>query len=81
MKLTAVAKKDIPQSSGYRTTKILEVLKEFAESDMEAARVDCHEYKNVTTAQASFHASIKRFGMKNITAIARSNQLYLIKEL
>lgn len=81
MKLTAVAKKEIPSINVYRATKLYKILQEFANSEMSAARIDDHGYKNATSARASFHASIKRFGMKNIIAMERQGQVYLIKEL
>ena len=81
MKLTFIEKKDIPGRFEYKSTKILDLLKEFTESDATAARVDDHEYKSSTSAAATINASAKRFGMTGIKAISRNNKTYLIKEV
>ncbi len=81
MKLTFIDRKEIPERMGYKNTKLLEVLKEFTDSEMTAARVDDHGYKGHTAAAQALNASAKRFNMTGIKAITRNGILYLIKEV
>jgi hypothetical protein len=81
MKLTFIDRKDIPKRQGYKNTKLLEVLKEFTDSEMTAARVDDHGYKDPAVAVQALNASAKRFNMTGIKAITRNRTLYLIKEI
>ena len=81
MKLTFIDRKDIPKRQGYKRTKLIEVLKEFTDSEMTAARVDDHGYKDPAFAAQSLNSSAKRLGMTSIKAITRRNTVYLIKEI
>lgn len=81
MKLTFIDIKDIPKRQGYKNTKILKLLNEFAHSEMTAARVDDHEYKNAVVAAHALNQSEKRFNMTGIKAITRNGIIYLIKEI
>ena len=76
MKLTFIDRKDIPKRQ-----KNFDILKEFADSNASAARVDDHGYRDANNAAASINISAKRFGMTGIKAITRNKTLYLIKEI
>ena len=80
MKLTPIKRGLIP-TSGYKSTKYSQLLKEFADSDMEAAMLDGHDCKSASVATTAINQSAKRFGMIGIKAITRQNKVYLIKEV
>lgn len=77
MKFTPVDKEKLY----YKTTKLFDVLKEFAESEYTAVRIDDHHYKSAQSAQSTINKSVQRFGLTNIHCISRSGQIYLIKEI
>lgn len=77
MKLTAIEKKVIPIQTRGRTEEYRELLTEFAESDMESARID-----ELDGQVDSIYSGLKRVvesGHFHIRVVKANKEVYLIK--
>lgn len=78
MKLVPYEKKYL-QVNTYKQTKNGELLEEFVNSGLDAARVDGWTNATPYSAANSFNRSIERFKFTNIRAITRKGEVYLIR--
>lgn len=79
MKLTQYDAKKLNDRQ-YKRTKLFDILEEFAESDMECAKVEGWPHKSATSCQASLTKSIKNFGF-NIKVVTRNKEVFLVKTI
>lgn len=78
MKLVPFSKAEL-EIIGYRKTKNYELLLEFAESDLECAKVEGWTGKSAHIKTANLNRSIDRFKMYHIKAVCRGDEIYLVK--
>jgi hypothetical protein len=64
---------------GYKRTRNYEVLKEFADSDLDCAKLVEFTQASAHICANSLNKSALRFKMYNIKAITRKGEVYLIK--
>ena len=81
MLLEPMERNEIQFMKRYKETKLLRVLREFAESDNECVRVRFaeNEYKSSCTAYASIRAATKKWNMPQIKVMRRGDDVYLVK--
>lgn len=79
MKLTRYDAKKLDEGS-YKKTNLLRLLEEFAESDMDCAKVEGWTHKSATSCQASLVRAIRRFGF-NFKVVTRNKEVFLIKNI
>ena len=75
MKLVAANKKDISPRS-----KWMELLDEFAESDLDCVKVEGYTNKDANSCMASIYNTIKRNHKDKIKVITRDNEVFLVKK-
>lgn len=64
-----------------RNNKLMAMIHEFQESDMDAARItfEANEYKNSTGCAAAINNAIRRSLTKTIKCVTRKGNVYLVK--
>lgn len=64
-----------------RRKKVMKMVDEFWQSDLQVVKVEIKEgeYKSVASAQSSFAKAIKRLNV-GVFAVKRGEKLYLVKE-
>ena len=78
MKLVAYDKKKL-KVDGYTPTANMRFIEEFANSSMDCAKVEGWTQKKAWYCATSLNNTIKRMGKKNIKAISRKNEVFLLK--
>ena len=69
----------LKKNYGFRETKNLEILREFADSDYECVEVTGYSHKSPSSCQGSFNRSIERYRMTGIVCKMHKGKVYLIK--
>lgn len=82
MYLKKVDKHNIEGMKWFKRTKLFALIDDFKNSEADAVEVVGVEenYKNVSSAQASFSKAIKHFGFRGILTIQRNGKLFLVKD-
>lgn len=65
----------------YKSTKLLTIIEEFIESDLECAKITEHTYVTPSSCAWALNEAIKRYHKTSIKAITRKGEVYLIKLL
>lgn len=83
MLLEPMERNEIIFKTRYKETKLLRILREFAESDNECVRVRFaeNEYKSSCVAYASIRTATKRWNMPQIKVMRRGDDVYLVKHI
>lgn len=76
MKLVPYEAKNIKH---YKSTKNLEILEEFIESDMSCAKLEGYTQKNAKNCQSSLLGAIKRFHIHGVKVLVRKEDVILLK--
>lgn len=79
MKLIAYDKKKLDTGVYYTKTNNMRFIEEFANSSMDCAKVEGWTQQDAWSCAASLNSTIKRMGKKNIRAISRKGEVYLLK--
>lgn len=81
MKLVPIDRKTLTRCPGYYgSTKNLEILEEFINSELDCAEVKNFPHKTCNSCQTSIKTSIKRFNMTSrVNVITREGKVFLIK--
>lgn len=77
--LKEVSLQDLPKLLFKRETPCLKALREFLESEMEAAEVTIPELPKTTRLQANLSTAISYHNIRGIKAIQRGGKAYLIR--
>lgn len=80
MRLTPYKKEEMHNIGGYKKTEMQMLLEEFAESDLDCAKVEGWAHKNASSCMSSFRSAINRYKMTGIRCMVRNKEVYLIKE-
>ena len=64
---------------GYKKSENLLLLEEFANSELQCAKVENFPHKDAWICAAALRNTIKRNGMTNIECITRNGEVFLIK--
>lgn len=80
MNLVVCNKAELENLDYYKKSNVLKLIDEFAESDMDCARIEGSTHKTSNSCQNSFNNAIKRYKKSGIRCVQRSGACYLIKE-
>lgn len=79
MKLIPYDIKKIGGSSWYKKSENLRILEEFANSDMECAKIEDYTQKSAEVCVSALKSAIKRYRIAGVQAMMRKGEAYLIK--
>lgn len=73
-------KTDLKKKDGfYKRTKVLAILEDFKDSDIEVAKLTDWNYASAKTGANTFNQSIKHYKIAGVRAFARNNEIYLVR--